>query len=196
MNLRLAVVVMMLAVVALVIGGSSPFQLYAAPGASLESALQGAVAAADAANANTNASTKPIDRAAIANPVANPGDIRFVWFDVVIDAGDRSLAAYQVDIRPATGAALIAGVEGGRAAPFDHPPYYDPKALQSQRVILAAYSTAGVDVLPTGRVRVARVHVMVEGAENPTFTAKLTACADVAGRAIELAAVELIEGTP
>jgi hypothetical protein len=87
----------------------------------------------------------------------------------------------------------IEGGEGGEHAAYAKPAYYDPAALAPEgggRVILAAYSTA--KDLPTGRTRVARLHVMVEGrgaesgkGEEVEFKVDLRVAADAQGRAIE-----------
>ncbi|QOV88909.1 hypothetical protein [Humisphaera borealis] len=113
-------------------------------------------------------------------PVAVP--VRFETVDVYIDAGDKPLAAYQFTLHSATKTALLAGLEGGEHPAFAQPPYYDPRALIDERVIVAAYSTA--EELPQGRTRVARLHVQVTGDKNAEYVATLQTAAGADGSII------------
>ena len=127
------------------------------------------------------------------NSLAEAAEIdgsRFEWVDVYLDSGDAPLAAYQLELTAESGTFQIVGVEGGEHAAFVEPPYYDPAALQHDRVILAAFSTG--DDLPTGSTRVARVHVMIEG-ERPSYVATLTVAATADGGSIPVE-IQLEEG--
>jgi hypothetical protein len=119
--------------------------------------------------------------------------IRFEAIDVFVDSGAIPLGAYQIEIKAVStpGAGLapdvkLVGVEGGGAAAYKQPPYYDPAALHENqlqdRVVIAAYSTAAD--LPTGRTRVARLHAQVAGHE-PAFTLNLMTAGGSDGRRIE-----------
>lgn len=103
--------------------------------------------------------------------------VRFAAYDLVIDAGASPLAAYEVEITTGEGAAVaLAGVEGGADPAFERPPHYDPAALHAaglERIVLAAYTLA--DPLPVGAVRVARLHLRVEGEGEPAFNTRLIA---------------------
>ncbi len=118
------------------------------------------------------------------------GEPRFEAVDIFVDAGDASLGAYQVELkgierkeaRVGTAFVKIVGLEGGDHPAFGDAPYYDPEALQGGRVIVAAFSTAAD--LPAGRTRVARVHVMLEGAGEPAYELKIEAAADRGGKPI------------
>lgn len=120
---------------------------------------------------------------------------RFEAIDIYLDSGEAPLAAWQVEIKAAGGGAgdvKAVGIEGGEAAVFKGPPFYDPAALHEdqlrERVILAAYSTEGS--LPKGRVRVARVHVQVRG-PAPEYTATVMTAGTADGSRIE-AKVEIM----
>lgn len=99
----------------------------------------------------------------------------FAPVDVFIDCGVTPLAAWQVEVTPRAEKegvrVVLVGIEGGDAGVYEKPAHYDPTALASDggegagRVVLAAFSTADVSKLPSGRVRVARLHVLVEGVE-------------------------------
>jgi hypothetical protein len=118
-----------------------------------------------------------------ATQYATPGEHpRFRWVEIYVDSGDKPLAAYQLELTAAEGAFKIVGVEGGAHPAFATPPYYDPAALSRDHVILAAYNTG--DELPTGKTRVARVHVMVSGA-TPRYAVKLTVAAGPDGDEID-----------
>src|SRR4030095_1590218 len=88
-----------------------------------------------------------------------PRVVRFETVDVFVDTTDKSLAAYQLEFFTASGDVKIAGIEGGAHPAFATPPYYDPKAMQQDRVILAAFTTDDAAALPVGRIRVATIHL-------------------------------------
>lgn len=106
-------------------------------------------------------------------------DVRFETLDLYVDTGDKPLAAYQISLHSATGNALLSGLEGGEHPAFAQPPYYDPKALIDEKVIVAAFTTA--DQVPQGRTRVARLHVQVSGDKNPEYIATLQTAAGPEG---------------
>ena len=88
-----------------------------------------------------------------------------------IDSGAAALAAYQFELKVAAGDVTLVGVEGGEHRAFSNPPYYDPKALSQQRIVVAAFDTGGE--LPRGRTRVARLMVRVRGDVAPAYDATL-----------------------
>ena len=109
--------------------------------------------------------------------------VRFEYIDVYVDSGDAPLAAYQFELTDASESIKIVGIEGGDHEAFATPPYYDPRALKNNRVIIAALSTA--DDLPTGKTRVATVHVQVEVDLIPEITINLEVAGDVQGIEID-----------
>ncbi len=102
---------------------------------------------------------------------AQSATVRFEAVDIFVDSGPAALAAYQIEViarfAGEGGSATLVGVEGGAHAEFAQPPYYDPAALHAdqakERIIIAGMSTAGTDDLPRGRVRVARLHMRIDG---------------------------------
>ena len=64
---------------------------------------------------------------------------RFVTMDLIIDPKGEPLAAYQVEITAPAGVKFV-GIEGGQHPEFRKTPFYDPKAMQSERLIVAAFS--------------------------------------------------------
>ncbi len=108
--------------------------------------------------------------------------VRFIAFDVHLDVGERSLAAYQVEVTAAADRFAIVGVEGGEHDAFARPPYYDPAALRHHRIVIAALDT-GKD-LPNGKTRVARIHARVVGEQDPDVQIKLVVATDRDGKDI------------
>jgi hypothetical protein len=118
-----------------------------------------------------------------AGPQAAERAVRFETVDVFVDTKDKPFAAYQLEFFAAAGDAKIAGIEGGAHPAFATPPYYDPKAMQQDRVIVAAF-TDDVGALPVGRTRVATIHLQTMGIDSPDFQIRLQAAGDAAGRTI------------
>ena len=112
--------------------------------------------------------------------------VRFAAVDVYIDSGSAPLAAWQFELTTGSSGVKIVGVEGGDHPAFKAPPYYDPKALTQDRIIIAAFSTA--ENLPTGKTRVARIHVQISGEPLPDFGVQITVAADQAGETIKTTA--------
>jgi hypothetical protein len=106
------------------------------------------------------------------------GRTRFCAMDIFIDSKGAPLAAWQIEFAATNGLAKIVGIEGGETEPFRNPPFYDPKAIQNDRVIIAAFSTEPASALPTGKTRVATIHLQITGTVQPQFELKLQAAAD------------------
>ncbi len=122
-------------------------------------------------------------------------DVRFRAVDIYVDSKDKPLAAYQLEFSVTNGNAKIVGIEGGEHPAFREAPYYDPKAIQQERVIIAAYSTERADNLPRGKTRVATVHLQLRGTMMSQFTVNLQAAANEVGAPLQLE-VSLVERTP
>jgi len=111
-----------------------------------------------------------------------PDSVRFRAVDIYIDPANETLAAYQFELTANETQVKIVGVEGGDHPAFTEPPYHDPKALKSGRIVIAAFSTG--EQLPDNRTRVARVHLMVSGDGEPDVTVKRIAFASASGQKI------------
>ena len=122
-----------------------------------------------------------------------PPSIRFEPMHVFIDSGDLPLAAYQLVIEAPAKSMRIVGIEGGAHAAFAEPPYYDPKAMQQERVVIADFSLASAEHLPRGRTRIATIHVLISGGDQPHLTTTLKVAATVDGQNI-MADIEVIPG--
>lgn len=108
-----------------------------------------------------------------------PTRVRFAPVHVYLDPAGRPLAAYQFELKATSGQIKIVGVEGGEHAAFKEAPYYDPAALQNERIIIAAFNT-GSD-LPTTRTRIATIHLQIAGDVEPKYALSLTTAADANG---------------
>ena len=117
-------------------------------------------------------------------PADEEGRGRFRAVDIYVDSKSAPLAAYQLEFSATNGVAKIVGVEGGEHPAFREAPFYDPKAIQHERVVIAAFSTASADKLPAGRTRVATIHLQTTGAEPVRFALNFQTAADFQGNKI------------
>ena len=131
----------------------------------------------------------------LAQQPAEESRIRFRAVDIYIDSTNSPLAAYQLEFSVTNGVAKIVGIEGGAHQAFHKPPFYDPKAMQQERVIIAAFSMDKPESLPKGKMRVATIHLQTIGIEAPAFQLKLEAAADAEGNKIPVTASAKEENT-
>jgi hypothetical protein len=106
---------------------------------------------------------------------------RFRAVDIYLDSKGAPLAAWQIEFAATNGMVKIVGIEGGEGV-FAEAPFYDPKAIQNERAIIAAFSTESVGKLPTGRTRVATIHLQVMGTAEPQFELKVQTVGDAEGK--------------
>ncbi len=105
----------------------------------------------------------------------------FRTVDLWLTTTDTALVAYQVEIRYDRARMKIVGLEGGADSPFDAPPHYDPAGLTGGRLVVAAL-TADDENAPRGRIRVARLHLFVEDADDaPPLAGELVTAARPGG---------------
>ena len=117
---------------------------------------------------------------------------RFVPLEIHLDS-PAALAAWQFELRDTNGAMKVVGVENGGHPAFPRAPYYDREAVargSASRIVIADYSLADATRLPVGRVRLARIHLMLEG--EPEFELRLITATSPEGRAID-ATISLAE---
>jgi len=117
-------------------------------------------------------------------PAAEEGRVRFCAVDIYVDSHNTPLAAYQLEFSATNGVAEIVGIEGGEPLAFREAPFYDPKAIQHDRVIIASFNTAPANQLPSGRTRIATIHLQTTGTHQPAFELKLQTAADSRGNRI------------
>lgn len=124
---------------------------------------------------------------AVETTISGPADIASdaIWreaIDLFLESGSEGLAAWQVELKSESTDAAIVEIEGGEHPAFAEAPYFDPRAINNQRVILGAFSTG--DNLPRGRSRVARVHVQLRGPGERVWQTRLTTAANTEGTLI------------
>ena len=110
---------------------------------------------------------------------------RFVALDVVLDAAEP-VAAWQFELSDRNQTMTVVGVENGDSPAFDDAPYYDRDAVadgSADRIIVADFSL-DADRLPSGRIRIATIHVMLEGGK-PDFALTLINATTRDGRRID-----------
>jgi hypothetical protein len=108
----------------------------------------------------------------------------FAVFDVFVDSGADALAAYQLKISDEKAAVKILSVEGGEHASFAQPPKFDGKAIQRDVIKIAAFSLDAREKLPSGRVRVASLHVEIGPGMAPEWKALVEAAGGAGGTRI------------
>ena len=108
----------------------------------------------------------------------------FAVFDIYLDTGAEPLAAYQLKISDERAAVKILSVEGGEHPSFAEPPKFDPKAIQRDVIKIAAFSLNGRGQHPSGRTRIASLHVEIGPGLTPEWIATVQAAAGPGGAKI------------
>lgn len=118
---------------------------------------------------------------------------RFVPVEVFLDS-PQPVAAWQFELKDRNASIKVVGVENGGSDVFQRAPYYDREAVtrgDARRIVVADYSLADESELPSGRVRVATLHLMLDG--DADFELNLVTATTADGRPIETATVSLQE---
>ena len=122
--------------------------------------------------------------AAAADPNAAP---RFAPVEVYLESPEP-VAAWQFEFADRAGAMKVVGIERGGHDAFPRAPYYDRDALDrgtARRIVVADYSLAIESALPRGRVRLATLHLLLEG--DPDFALRLVTATTPDGLPIDAA---------
>jgi len=112
---------------------------------------------------------------------------RFAAVDIYLDSAEP-VAAWQFEFSSRNGLMKIVGVENGESAAFDGTPYYDREAVQlgtADRIIVADFSLADANLLPSGRIRITTLHLVLTGRDDPAFDLDLVTAVTHDGRAID-----------
>ncbi len=120
-------------------------------------------------------------------PQAADTDIRFAALEIFLETAEP-LAAWQFELRESSGRMRVVGVENGESDVFGDAPYYDLEAVSggtADRIIVADYSLNAADELPTGRSRVATIHVRLQGAAVPDYVLNLVTAGGASGEPIQ-----------
>ena len=110
---------------------------------------------------------------------------RFVPVEIHLDS-PQPVAAWQFELGDRSGAMKVVGIERGGIPAFPDAPYYDRTAVaegDADRIIVADYTLAGKSRLPRGRMRLATLHVMLDG--DADFELRLVTATTYDGQAID-----------
>lgn len=114
-------------------------------------------------------------------------DPLFATIDIYLESTEP-LAAWQFELSEPAGRMRVVGVENGETAAFGEAPYYDLSAVSAgaaDRIIVADYSLRPAPELPTGRNRLATIHIRLEGSGDPDFVLSLMAAGGADGEPIQ-----------
>ena len=120
---------------------------------------------------------------------------RFVPLEIHLDSPEP-VAAWQFELHDRAAATKVVGVENGGHPAFRRAPYYDRAAVaqgDTSRIVVADYSLAEPEQLPSDRFRIATLHLMVRG--EPDFELRLITAATPDGDVID-ASISLAEPNP
>lgn len=117
-----------------------------------------------------------------ANPAPQQTASQFGTVDLFVDSAAQQLGAWEMEFKATSGQVEIVGIERGDNADFHDPPYYDPAALKSNRIIVGAFNVT--KNLPAGKTRVARLHLHISGPDKPLYAANLVVAGDKEGKPI------------
>ena len=120
-------------------------------------------------------------------PQSDGTDFRFAALDIYFEAAEP-LAAWQFELRESSGRMRVVGVENGDSAAFRDAPYFDLATVNdgmADHIIVADYSMNPTADLPTGRSRVATVHIQLEGLAEPEYVLSLMAAGGADGEPIQ-----------
>jgi hypothetical protein len=125
-------------------------------------------------------------------PATSAAQARFVAVDVFVDSGGERLAAWQVELTYDRDHVRVLSLEGGAAEGWREPPHYDPRGMTAGRMVMAAFVSDDA-LASSGRARVARLHLLVEGmGERLPEVRLVTAAGPGGGRIAGGVGVELI----
>lgn len=113
--------------------------------------------------------------------------VRFAAVDVYLDS-PAPVAAWQFELQDNNGLMTVVGVENGASSAYPRAPYYDRDAVQAgtaDRIIVADFSLAERAALPSGRIRIATIHVMLTGSGAPDFVLRLVTANNFDGQVID-----------
>jgi len=114
-------------------------------------------------------------------------DVRFVAVDIYLTS-PAPVAAWQFELNDTNGVMKIVGVENGDSDAYPRAPYFDREAVQlgtADRIVVADFSISDDEELPSGRIRIATLHLMLTGPNEPDFDLSLVVAAMRDGQAID-----------
>ena len=125
--------------------------------------------------------------AILLSPFAPAQDVRFAAVDIYLDSAEP-FAAWQFELSDRHGTMKVVGVEQGESTAFERVPYYDREAVrlgEADRIVVADYSLADSNELPSGRARIATIHLMLSGDDDADFNLQLVTATTYDGEAMD-----------
>ena len=122
--------------------------------------------------------------------------LRFAAVDIYLDTSEP-IAAWQFELSDRNGTIKIVGVEQGESEAYDRAPFYDREAVrlgQADRVVVADYSLADSDELPSGHTRIATIHLMLDSEDDQDIELTLITATTHDGQVIN-ASISLVSRT-
>lgn len=122
-----------------------------------------------------------------AGAARHQGGNQFVAIDIFLESAEP-VAAWQFELDNPHGPMKVVGVENGESSAFGDAPYYDREAVRRgavDRIIVADFSLAEASRLPSGRFRIATLHLMLDDANVPSFELDLVIAVTQDGRPID-----------
>lgn len=122
----------------------------------------------------------------VSMPALTDSNVRFVSVDVYVDSA-QPLAAWQFEFSARNGGMQVVGVENGDSEAYGDAPYYDREAVhqgRADRIVVADFSLHDKGALPTGRVRVTTLHLMLRGDAVAEFDTRLVIATSQQGNPI------------
>jgi hypothetical protein len=116
----------------------------------------------------------------------------FASADIIIDTGKETLAGYQLEVNYPRSKVTLVGVEGGSGEGYAPSPKFDSRGLTSGRIILAALAVKD-KASPTGRIRVARLHLFAEPEALADLVGKVGAAIKPGGAKIRVKVIIVIQ---
>ena len=116
---------------------------------------------------------------------SDDSNVRFAAVDIYLKSAEP-IAAWQFELNNRHGLMKVVGVERGESAAYARVPYYDRESVrlgEADRIVVADYSLADDAELPSGRTRVATVHLMLSGDDDTDLNLFLITATKYDGRA-------------
>ena len=121
---------------------------------------------------------------------AENDSVRFAAMDIYLHSVEP-IAAWQFELNDRHGLMKVVGVERGESPAYTRAPYYDREAVrldEADRIVVADYSLADVDELPSGRTRIATLHLILGGSDDTDFNLLLITATTFDGHATDASA--------
>lgn len=115
------------------------------------------------------------------------GELTFTAVEIYVETAEP-LAAWQFRLAERNGTMQVVGVENGESAAYTRTPYYDREAVNlgtADRIVVADFSLASANELPSGKIRVATLHLMLRGTDEPDYDISLIAAARPDGQQLD-----------